>query len=302
MSGSVLVTGASGFLGRHVVRALVERGHEVHALSRDDRVPEPGVTWHVVDVMDRKATDHIVGQVRPSHMVHAAWHTEPANYADSMDNLRWVEASLGILSSFLDHGGRRSVFVGSCFEYEWRDGALPESTPRRPSTVYGACKAALGELIEGMARLRRLDAAWARPFFLYGPHEDPRRLASSIVISVLRGERARMSHGRQRRDYMFVGDVGDALAALLDSKVTGAVNIGTGEAVTLLDLARSLARQAGNEDLLAVGTIDPRPGEPDEIIADVSRLRHEVGWQPRYGDEVGIARTVDYWRSELGLG
>ncbi len=301
MSDTAVVTGAAGFVGRHLTPALVERGYRVHGVSRSEQPRQPGVTWHVGDLLDPNFVDRLIKDVQPTHLVHAAWYTEPGKYGDSMTNLRWVGASLGLLSAFLDHGGRRTVMVGSCFEYQWADGPLPETTPRRPTTVYGACKAALGDLVDDLARLGKADAAWARLFFLYGPHEDPLRLASSIVLSVLRGESAPMSHGRQRRDYMFVGDVGDALAALVDSSVQGPVNIGTGEGKTLVDLALALAGRAGDEGLVAIGALDARPGEPDEILADVTRLREEVGWRPRYGSDAGIARTVDYWRSELGL-
>lgn len=302
MTTRVLVTGASGFLGRHVVGALVARGHEVHAVSRRDLPEQSGVRMHVLDLLDSSGIEQLLEEVRPTYLVHCAWETTPGHYLHSMSNVHWVEASVRLLRRFIDRGGERSVFLGSCFEYEWGNGPLPEDTPRRASSVYGASKAALGELVNSLARLGHLDAAWVRPFFTYGPYEDPRRFASSVVISVLRGEPAPISHGRQRRDYMYAGDVGDAIAAVLESGVTGPVNIGTGEVTRIVDLARRLARQAGDEDLLAIGAIEARPDEPEEILADVSVLRERVGWRPPYGHDKGVALTVDYWRSELELG
>lgn len=301
MSARLLVTGASGFLGRHLVEALLARGHEVHAVSRRGLPERSGVRVHAVDLLDSSATDQLLAQVQPTWLVHGAWETTPGQYLHSMANVHWVEASVRLLRGFMDRGGERSVFLGSCFEYAWANGPLPEDAPRLPSSLYGASKAALGELVNSLARLEHLDAAWVRPFFTYGPYEDPRRFGSSVVISVLRGEPARISHGRQRRDYMYAGDVGDAIAAVLESGVIGPVNIGMGEATRIVDLARRLARQSGDEDLLAVGAIEARPDEPEEILADVSVLRDSVGWRPPYGHDSGIAMTVDYWRSELGL-
>jgi nucleoside-diphosphate-sugar epimerase len=301
MTGKVVVTGASGFVGRQVVDALSGSGLEIHGVSRSHRGLDPTVMWHKGDLLDPPFCSRLFEQIRPSHLVHAAWYTEPGAYPESMLNLAWVEATVRVMSAFVEWGGQRSVMLGTCFEYDWSGPILSETTPRLPSTVYGASKAAVAELVASLVRLGHLDAAWARLFFMFGPHEHPRRLAASVVSAVLAGREAPMSHGLHARDYMYVGDVGDAIAAVLLSDVGGPVNIGAGESMTVRDLALRLARAAGDERFVAVGALEPRAGEPEKLVADITRLRDEVGWRPRYGIDEGIARTVRYWRDELGI-
>jgi nucleoside-diphosphate-sugar epimerase len=107
------------------------------------------------------------------------------------------------------------------------------------------------------------------------------------------------SEGRVRRDYMFVGDAGDALAALLDSDVTGAVNVATGSAPPVRELVELVASTIGRAELVRYGARPTPPTDPDEIRADIGRLRNEVGWSGLTPRETGVARTVDWWRSRI---
>lgn len=299
----VIVTGASGFVGGHVLAPLAARGFEVHAVARRGRPDDPGsasVTWHEADLLDPLARATLIDTIAPSHLLHAAWSVEPGKYANSPVNLDWVAASIDLARRFQSGGGRRVVTVGTCFEYEHgRRPVLDEAAPLRPSTVYGAAKQALSIAIEALARATNLSSAWPRLFYLYGPHEDRRRLVADIASSLLEGREVATSDGRVRRDYMFVADAGDALAALLDSDVTGPINVATGSAPPVRELVELVASVIGRAELVQFGARPTAPTDPDEIRADIARLRDEVGWSAVTPRETGVARTVDWWRSQL---
>jgi nucleoside-diphosphate-sugar epimerase len=106
-----------------------------------------------------------------------------------------------------------------------------------------------------------------------------------------------MTAGTQRRDFLYVEDAAAALVAVADSVVTGAVNVASGEGVALRDLAAQIAGQVGADARLAVGALPQRPGEPRSLVADVRRLREQVGWRPQVTLGEGIERTVDWWRT-----
>ena len=192
------------------------------------------------------------------------------------------------------------VACGSGYEYDWNYGYCSEKlTPTVPNTVYGACKHALHELLRSFGSLSGLSAAWGRVFFLYGPREHPDRLVSSVIRSLLEGEPASCSHGRQIRDYMHVQDVADGLVALLDSDVRGRgqrlVRAGHDSA---RDRARRSGGSAGRPDLIQLGAIPARANDAPLVVGDNARLRAEVGWTPQLDLETGLQQTIDWWKAQ----
>jgi nucleoside-diphosphate-sugar epimerase len=286
----VLVTGATGFVGRHAVSLLADRGYEVHGVGSRD-----------ADLLDPSAADALIASVQPSHLLHFAWYAVPGKFWTAPENAAWVEASIRLLRCFADAGGTRATIAGSCAEYDWTGtGTLSEAdTPLRPATYYGRCKAALASVGEGLAAERGFGFAWGRIFFAYGPHEQPGRLVSQVAEALVKGKPAPTSEGTQRRDFMHARDVADAFVALLDSGVTGAVNIGSGEAVPVREVVSEIAQAAGRPELVRWGEVPSRPGDPPLIEADVTRLRDEVGWRPSLTLEQGIRETVEWWKANV---
>ncbi|HUT79296.1 MAG TPA: NAD(P)-dependent oxidoreductase [Polyangia bacterium] len=299
----VLVTGASGFVARHTLAPLVARGFDVHGVARGSRPtdqPAGSITWHEADLLDPGSRRDLLDTVAPTHLLHAAWYVEPGRYTGAAANLDWVSASIDLAHRFQSGGGRRLVTVGSCFEYEHgQTSILSEKSPLKPATVYGAAKQSLSIAMDALERATGFSSAWARLFYLYGPHEDRRRLVADIATSLLAGRAVDTSAGLSRRDYMYVGDAGDALAALLDSDVTGPVNVATGEAPPVRDLVNLVATTIGRVELVQFGARPTAPDDPEEIRADVGRLREEVGWSAWTSREIAVARTVDFWRSAM---
>jgi len=258
--------------------------------------------WHDADLLDPDRLSRLLEEPRPAHLLHLAWHAGVGDdIYGSRENDRWVEGSLHLLREFADRGGERTVFVGSCAEYDWEHGICDErTTPLRPASRYGLAKRELGErFARCLAQDDRLSGAWARPFFLFGPYESPRRLLASVIRSLLQGEPARCSHGRQIRDYLYSVDAADALVTLLESDIEGAINIASGERSSIAHLVRRAAGRLGREELVELGAIAARPDEPPLIVADVRRLREELGWSPRHGLDEALDATIDWWRRRL---
>ena len=294
----VLVTGASGFIGSHSLSALQSKGYEVHATWFKNRRDVDGVEWHRADLLDIAAIGTLMREVQPTHLLHLAWYAVPRDYRESLENLKWSESGMRLLSEFAEQGGNRAVFAGSCFEYDLRHGFCSEDlTPSVPSTFYGTCKDSLRRAVLEFSGRAGLSTAWGRIFYLYGPSEPRERLVPSVIISLLRGGKARCSHGRQVRDFLYVEDVAEAFVELLDSEARGVINIGSGEPVTIRSLVGEIARQINMSDQVEFGAIEPAPGEPPMICADVRKLREQVGWKPRCSLEDSIAETIKWWRN-----
>jgi len=293
----VLLTGATGFIGKHAIPCVQQRGYEVHAVSTRpvqlDRKKD--VVWHRTDLLDTQQSDELLARVRPTHLLHFAWYVEHGKFWNSIDNFHWVEASLRLVRNFQLNGGRRIVAAGTCAEYDWTtEQDLSETqTSLIPRTAYGICKNSLRILTDEFARLTDLSFAWGRIFFLYGKGEPPTRLIPSVIRSLSRNEIAECSHGNQIRDFLYVKDVADAFVALLDTEATGAVNIASGESRTIREVVETIGDLLGKRDKLRFGALRTNGPEAKRIVANVNRLKEEIRWTAKYTFLQGIHETIE---------
>lgn len=308
----VLVTGATGFIGRWAVASLLARGYEVHvatsrAVSGANGLPaEIADAWlHEANLLLPGICVALVDEVRPSHLLHFAWNVVPGVYWTTPDNFRWVAASIQLLQAFERVGGHRAVMAGSCAEYDWARASVchEETTPLAVdgsalATPYATCKVALQKMLAAYGRQARISTAWGRIFFHYGPHEHRDRLVSSVICNLLAGQDAACTHGRQIRNFIHVADVGDAFAALMESDVQGPVNIGSDQRFSLAEMLTLIGDEVGRADLLKLGARPAPLNEPAVLVPDVGRLYGEVGWRPRFTLEAGLSETIDWWRRQ----
>lgn len=291
----VLVTGASGFVGARTIAPLQARGFEVHAVGRGRPATAGTAVWHVSDLL----TDDIGGlldEVRPTHLLHLAWVTAHGAYWTAPENLDWVAASVRLVRAFHAAGGRRVVVAGTCAEYDWGSDCCGAGTPLEPATLYGASKDALRRLLAAYGRTLDLEVAWARLFFAFGPGEQAGRLVASVARSLARNEPVACTEGLQVRDFLYVDDVAGALVAVLDSAVTGPVDVGSGEGVELRHVVLRLESLANCAGLVRLGAV-PTRDEPRRIVADAARLRAEAGWRPAFSLDDGLSETLAWWRA-----
>jgi nucleoside-diphosphate-sugar epimerase len=296
---SVLITGASGFIGRPVLAELAQSGEQIDAVYAHAEPPAlDGVCWHRLDLADSGATERLIESIRPQRLVHLAWYVEPGRFWGSPENVLWVERSLALLRAFARAGGRRAFMLGTCAEYDWRDPQSPlreESSPLAPATPYGTAKDELRRAAADFAEREGIEFTWGRLFFPYGPGENVARLVPSIVLPLLAGESVATTSGEQVRDFIHVDDVGRAIAAIAFSSIGGAINIGSGEGVQVRSLVDAIAAQIGRPELVRRGELAMREGDPPAIVAGVDKLR-EIGFQPRLTLAEGLARTLAWWR------
>ncbi|MFZ1058981.1 MAG: NAD-dependent epimerase/dehydratase family protein, partial [Candidatus Rokuibacteriota bacterium] len=250
----MLVTGATGFIGSHVLRILVEEGCDVHGLIRPESdlrrvealLPRVGVVR--ADLYDTEAITAHLERLRPDLCVHLAWTTEPGKYLRSLENLKLLEASWKLASRLAEAGCKRLVAAGTCFEYDIDAGYLSEQTPTRPRTLYAAAKVSLALLLEQLQSSTGMEVAWVRLFYQYGPHEDERRLVPSVILSLLQDRPAAVSAGTQVRDFLHVEDVARAISAVARSGLTGPVNVGSGQPVTVREVVATIGALTGRPD------------------------------------------------------
>jgi len=297
----VVVTGASGFIGKHTLPYLKKLNFDIHAITSSEKVDnlDKDITWHSLDIFDLKKVSEFCKEVSAPNLLHMAWYGGDKDRMTSSTNVKWVEASLHLIRQFAENNGKRIVMAGSCTEYDWKYGYCNEKiTPENPQSLYGQCKSSVNRIVAEYAEKNDLSYANGRIFFVYGPHEQEQRLVAYAIRSLLKKQIANLSHGNQMRDYMHVDDVADALVQLLVSDVKGAVNIGSGRAVKLREIVDLIGEKLDGQELLEYGPVESKFDSP-VVLADITKLRGELGWTPKFDLESGIADTINWWKNEL---
>lgn len=270
---SVLLTGATGFLGRHLVENLLLQGNEVRAVVRGaagDDLPMSD-NLRMVKVPDlftcsEGEMDSLFSGI--DVVINAAWYVEPGNYLYSEKNLICLEGSLRLAQSAVRNGVKKFLGIGTCFEYDVTCGYLTCRTPLKPSSLYAATKVAAYECTREL--LSRSDTlfTWCRLFYLYGEGEDCRRLVPYIRSCLEQGVSAQLTHGNQIRDFM---DVALAAKQVVDAAMgdhVGSINICSGVPTTVRQFAEKIADEYGLKHLLAFGTRPENITDPLVVVGD----------------------------------
>jgi UDP-glucuronate decarboxylase len=298
----VLVTGGAGFIGSHVVTALVEAGHDVAVFVR------PSTSLEKLDAIvsqirifrghldDPREAVSKFGDWRPESCAHLAWYAEPRTYLQSPENVANLISSLELLPRLADAGCTDFVITGSCAEYATSLSRLREDSPVGPQTLYAASKLALQIVSSQLGAQSALRVTWARIFHLYGPFEYQARLVPAVILKLLSGEEFEATSGEQVRDYLHVSDVAAAIHTLIEHGEAGIVNVCSGKEVTVRRVIETIAEMLGRSDKVRFGAVAARNWDPPYICGDNTRLVR-AGWSPRYDLRTGLAQTIEWWRS-----
>ncbi|MTW20633.1 NAD-dependent epimerase/dehydratase family protein [Allochromatium palmeri] len=275
----VVLTGASGFIGRYVLETL--QRYEIATIAVGRHSPASG-EFQAIDLLT--ATDIELNQLcdrtAATHLLHLAWYAEHGHYWTSPLNLRWSEASVRLVEAFCRAGGRQVVVAGTCAEYDWSYGYCREdTTPLNPTTLYGVAKDATRRLVAGVCKQAQVPCAWSRIFLPYGQGEPSQRLIPSL-IEAFQGRRAPFGvNARAYRDFLHASDVAEGLITLLISGANGSYNISSGEPVRIGDLVEIMARHYNVDARLILDRITERSGEPCLLVGENLKLR-ALGWTP----------------------
>jgi len=274
----VLVTGASGFIGGHVVRALQEHlSCDIVATGRDqeklDRLGVPSVAMDLSSC----APDTYEKVGRPDTLIHLAWpdlssYREPAHIERHLwDSYRFVVA-------MVEAGVRRVSCVGTCYEYGLQEGCLAEDLPTAPVTTYGVAKDSLRLFLETRLDLESTEFHWLRPFYTYGEGQPSRALIPQLELAIERGaETFAMSGGEQVRDYLEVSELAVAIVKTsLQSEFTGITNICSGKPVTVRALVEQRIEASGSSIKPQFGFYPYPDHEPMEFWGNTARLERAI--------------------------
>jgi nucleoside-diphosphate-sugar epimerase len=291
----VVITGATGFLGSHLLRRLHGGGVEVHAVSRSDQTHQApqAARWWRADMADPLDVHRVLDSTRPDVVYHlSGLSTGVPDRAFVLPTLHSLLVStVNVLAAARELGGCRVVLAASLTE--------PEAgrTEPVPGSPYAAAKWAAGGYARMFHGLYGLPVVMVRPFMTYGPGQDPRKIVPYIIRSLLDGQAPQLSSGTQRFDWIYVDDVVEGLiAAGHAADVEGStIDLGSGTTVAVHDVAERIVRVIGTTVRPLFGA---RPDRPLEWVrtADVGGARDKLGWTPSVSLDSGLQRTVEWFR------
>lgn len=301
----ILVTGGAGFIGSHLADRLVQEGHEtvvVDDLSTGSRRNlNRAATFYKRDVQG-SWLEGVFRKERPVVLIHLAAQMNVRRSVDDplFDARVNILGTLNVLQQAVRYGARKVIFAssGGAIYGEQDVFPAPESHPTRPLSPYGISKLTGEYYLEYYQRVSGIQCVSLRLSNVYGPRQDPYGEAGAVAIfaqKMLAGEQPIINgNGRQTRDFIYVDDVVEACLAVLGKDVQGIYNVGTAHEVSINDLFRKLvdATQSGCKQFYGPA----KKGEQMRSVVDASRLRQELGWEPRVSLDEGLARTVDYFR------
>ncbi|MGZ4271960.1 MAG: SDR family NAD(P)-dependent oxidoreductase [Solirubrobacteraceae bacterium] len=308
---SVLVTGAGGFIGGHLVERLVRDGARVRAMchynARND--------WGALDWLDPEVTaevEVVLGELRDIESVSDAVEGAevvlhlganiaiPYSYVNPRDFFEVnVLGTLNVAQAALRHGVRRVVHTSTSEVYGSAQSVpITEAHPLEPQSPYAASKVAADKLMDSYHRSFDLPVCVLRPFNTYGPRQSARAIVPTIVSQALAGSTVRLGSLHPRRDLTYVEDTaaGFIAAATSDGAVGRTIQLGTNRDVSIGELVGMVAEILGRE--LTVETdaqrVRPESSEVERLIGRPQLAREVLGWEPRVDLEEGLARTVEW--------
>jgi UDP-glucose 4-epimerase len=300
MTGKALVTGASGFLGRALVKALLARGECVVAVGRRSSpfAPHPSLIWKQIDLLDSAVPwREILSGVKTIY--HLSWSTIPAeaNMAPSGDAQDNIVGSVRLIESLASQSPVRFIFAssGGAVYGPLVEERAAEDHPLSPLSAYGVSKRAVECYLDYFAVSSAIRPVSLRIGNLFGPGQDTARLFGAITHftrNALCGKPIVLfGDGSNVKDYVYIDDVVDALILAAQTDHTPRIlNIGSGVGHSLNDIIAAIEKFLQRP--IAVERRPARPFDPPVCVLDPSCARRELGWSPRVSFEEGIARTL----------
>ncbi len=305
-SARILITGASGFLGRHLLQRLLGLGAVPHLLARPARVdalragagPCPVLPAALEDPATLRQALHDVG---PEIVFHLGAYTSPVRDPGAADAAIAVNytATVALAGAAMETGVARFITTGTSEEYGRQAAPFAEDLPERPLSPYSASKAAASLWLRMLADTHDFPMVLLRPFLVYGPGQAPPKLVPAAILAAVAGEDFPMTSGTQMRELTYVGDVVEGLlaAATRPEAPGGVFNLGSGDERTVLSIVEEIYRLANGPGRPLPGAVPDRGNDMQRYCADTTRAARRLGWQATTPLEDGLRATIDWARA-----
>jgi nucleoside-diphosphate-sugar epimerase len=304
----VLVTGAHGFIGSHLTRALLDEGYGVGILHRESsdlsRVRDLGerISHHTADLRDPSPVQAAVAEARPDAVLHLATYYAVEHRPDEVGVMMDtnVKGTIALLDASREKGVALFLNASTCAVYREKEGPLAETDPVSPQNLYALTKLQAEEACRFYADRMGVPAATLRLFPPYGPGDNDRRLLPYAIRSLLSGQDVQLTTGTQKWDFVYVADIVAAFLAALrqpeKAARAGVMNVATGDPRSVRDVVTRVREMTGSKGNLLWGAVPHRKNEVWYNSGWTGKIRSVLGWEPRFSLDEGLAETIAWFR------
>lgn len=288
----VFVTGGTGFIGRAVVKKLSADKHSLLLLSRTAQAKNHNIETIQGSLSNIPKWQDKLKRFKPDATIHLAWEGLPDHNA-TISRLN-LDYSLDLIELLAKIDCKRLIVTGSCWEYGPQAGKLSEDTPPMPFDAFAAAKLSLLWLGQEIAKEKGMEFTWTRPFYVYGPGQHPKSLIPYLISCAESRTKPGIRNPDAQNDFIFVEDVADALSQiLLSSPKNNIYNLGSGRLTSVSYIIKCILDHFGIRDNYEE-TIKQHKDELKQFFADLSRIKEDIGWEPKTSIEEGIKKTINY--------
>jgi len=300
----VLITGASGFIGKYIINILDPDEYEIHAIYNQNK-PINGlkkITWHQVDLFNNKEVGEVMEVIKPTHVIHLAWYAEHGKFWNSDKNIGWIDATIKLFKEFKRLNGIKFIVSGTKAEYfdgEFFEEHLNsvfeciEEMEPNPDTLYGKSKNLLHK------KLKELDVdkkslVWARVFDTYGPYENEKKFCSYVIKSAQENHAISCKNPQLELDFLHVVDIAKAFKVILLNDFTGTINISSGNSISLKGIAQYILKKLKKEKLLELNL----HSKDQRKIYGNNTLLKSIGWSVEHEIDSGLDDLINFYLNE----
>ena len=300
----VLITGASGFIGKYIINILDPDEYEIHAIYNQNK-PINGlkkITWHQVDLFNNKEVGEVMEVIKPTHVIHLAWYAEHGKFWNSDKNIGWIDATIKLFKEFKRLNGIKFIVSGTKAEYfdgEFFEEHLNsvfeciEEMEPNPDTLYGKSKNLLHK------KLKELDVdkkslVWARVFDTYGPYENEKKFCSYVIKSAQENHAISCKNPQLELDFLHVMDIAKAFKVILLNDFTGTINISSGNCISLKGIAQYILKKLKKEKLLELNL----HSKDQRKIYGNNTLLKSIGWSVEHEIDSGLDDLINFYLNE----
>lgn len=305
-SRTVFITGANGFIGANLIKLLLRKDYDVHALVRKNanlwRIKDIAkkIKIHKADICDAEKLKKILISINPDYIFHLASY---GNSADDTDLNEMISVNIVGLKNLLDAtkniNYQKLIVTGTSSEYGFKTKPMEETDSLKPNSYYSATKGAATLIAQSFAMLNNKPIVIVRPFSVFGPYEEENRLVPIVIKLALANKEINLTSKTAKRDFIFVKDIATAFIKIANNNLKSGeiINLGTGKQSSNYDVVKIIEKILNKKLTVKIGTFPQKPWDTDYWVANTEKASKILHWKPKYTLEAGLKETIAFYKN-----